>query len=52
MLGLSEDRRSATRQNETCAMDFVHYQLATGRTLRVLTMIARSRASRPQSKRS
>ena len=49
MLGLSEDRRSATRDSETCAMDFVHDQLATGRTLRVLAIIARSRASRPQS---
>jgi putative transposase len=49
MLGLIEDRRSATRQNEACAVDFVHDQLAIGRTPRVLTMIARSRGSRPQS---
>ena len=32
-----EDRQSATRPNETWAMDFV--QLATGRKLRVLTII-------------
>ena len=31
---LREDRRNATRPNETWAMDFVHDQLATGRTLR------------------
>src|SRR5437879_4054484 len=49
MLALSEGRRSSARQNETCAMDFVHDQPAIGRTLRVLTMIARSRGSRPQS---
>jgi putative transposase len=36
---LREDRQSATRPNETWAMDFVHDQLATGRTLRVLTII-------------
>jgi putative transposase len=36
---LREDRRSATRPNETWAMDFVHDQLATGRRLRVLTII-------------
>ena len=34
-----EDRRSATQPNETWAMDFVHDQLATGRKLRVLTII-------------
>ena len=28
------DRRAATRSNETWAMDFVHDQLATGRTSR------------------
>jgi putative transposase len=36
---LREDRRPATRTNETCAMDFVHDQLATGTKLRVLTII-------------
>jgi putative transposase len=36
---LREDRRPATRSNETWAMDFVHDQLATGRRLRVLTIV-------------
>jgi putative transposase len=36
---LRDDRRPATRSNETWAMDFVHDQLATGRKLRVLTMV-------------
>jgi putative transposase len=36
---LREDRQSATRANETWAMDFVHDQLATGRKLRVLTIV-------------
>src|SRR5262249_43935649 len=36
---LREDRQSATQANETWAMDFVHDQLATGRKLRVLTII-------------
>ena len=36
---LREDRRAAVRANETWAMDFVHDQLATGRKLRVLTVI-------------
>jgi len=36
---LREDRRIATRPNETWAMDFVHDQLATGRKLRVLTIV-------------
>jgi transposase InsO family protein len=36
-LKLREDRRQATRPNETWAMDFVHDQLATGTKLRVLT---------------
>jgi putative transposase len=36
---LREDRRAATRPNETWAMDFVHDQLATGRKLRVLTIV-------------
>ncbi len=36
---LRDDRRQATRSNETWAMDFVHDQLATGRKLRVLTIV-------------
>ncbi len=36
---LRDDRRPATRPNETWAMDFVHDQLATGRKIRVLTVI-------------
>jgi putative transposase len=36
---LREERRNATRPNETWAMDFVHDQLATGRRLRVLTIV-------------
>ena len=36
---LRADRRIATRPNETWAMDFVHDQLATGRKLRVLTVV-------------
>ena len=36
---LREDRQSATRPNETWAMDFVHDQLVSGRKLRVLTII-------------
>jgi hypothetical protein len=36
---LRKDRRPATRSNETWAMDFVHDQLATGRKLRVLTIV-------------
>jgi putative transposase len=36
---LQEDRRNATRPNETWAMDFVHDQLATGRKLRILTIV-------------
>lgn len=36
---LREDRRPATRTNEIWAMDFVHDQLATGRKLRVLTIV-------------
>jgi putative transposase len=36
---LREDRCPATRTNEVWAMDFVHDQLATGRKLRVLTIV-------------
>lgn len=36
---LGDDRRPATRANETWAMDFVHDQLATGRKVRVLTIV-------------
>ena len=36
---LREDRQEATMANETWAMDFVHDQLATGRKLRVLTIV-------------
>jgi putative transposase len=36
---LREDRESATCANETWAMDFIHDQLATGRKLRVLTIV-------------
>ncbi|MGY3361749.1 transposase InsO family protein [Bradyrhizobium sp. GM0.4] len=39
MAKLREDRRPATRSNETWAMDFVHDQLATGHKLRVLTIV-------------
>lgn len=36
---LREDRADATHSNQVWAMDFVHDQLATGRKLRVLTII-------------
>ncbi len=36
---LREDRCEATRPNETWAMDFVHDELATGRRIRVLTIV-------------
>ena len=36
---LRDDRRPATRSNETWARNFVHDQLATGRKLRVLTIV-------------
>jgi hypothetical protein len=43
---LREDRRPATRSDDTWAMDFVHDQLAIGTKLQVLTIIdALSRVS-------
>jgi putative transposase len=36
---LREDRSNATHSNQVWAMDFVHDQLATGRKLRVLTVV-------------
>jgi putative transposase len=36
---LRDDRRDAIAPNETWAMDFVHDQLATGRKVRVLTVV-------------
>jgi hypothetical protein len=36
---LREDCREATQPNETWAMDFVHDQLATGRKIRILTVV-------------
>lgn len=36
---LREDRADATQNNQVWAMDFVHDQLATGRKIRVLTVI-------------
>ncbi len=36
---LREDRRPATHSNQTWAMDFVHDQLATGRKIRILTVV-------------
>jgi putative transposase len=36
---LRDDRTAAVRPNETWAMDFVHDQLATGRKLRILTVV-------------
>jgi len=36
---LRDDRMQATQPNETWAMDFVHDQLATGKKIRVLTVV-------------
>lgn len=36
---LREDRAPAVRPNDVRAMDFVHDQLATGRKLRILTVV-------------
>ena len=36
---LREDRAPAVRPNDVWAMDFVHDQLATGRKLRILTLV-------------
>lgn len=36
---LRDDRTVATHVNQTWAMDFVHDQLATGRKIRILTMV-------------
>ena len=36
---LREDRQEAAGPNEVWAMDFVHDQLATGKTLRILTIV-------------
>lgn len=36
---LRDYRKSATQPNETWAMDFVHDQLATGKSIRVFTVV-------------
>ena len=36
---LRDDRQEAVQPNETWAMDFVHDQLATGKKIRVLTVV-------------
>jgi putative transposase len=36
---LRDDRMPATQPNDVWAMDFVHDQLATGKTIRVLSVI-------------
>jgi putative transposase len=43
---LREDRAEAVRPNDVWAMGFVHDQLATGRKIRVLTVVDTFRASR------
>ena len=48
---LREDRAPATRSNEIWAMDFVHDQLATGRKIRVLTIVDTFSRSRRRSSR-
>ena len=44
---LREDRTDARQVNETWAMDFVHDQLATGRKIRVLTIVDTSHRFSP-----
>ena len=44
---LREDRTDAIRPNDVWAMDFVHDQLATGRKLRVLTVVDTSSRMSP-----
>jgi putative transposase len=46
---LREDRTDACQINETWAMDFVHDQLATGRKIRVLTIVETFSRSRQPS---
>ena len=41
---LREDRAPAVRPNNVWAMDFVHDQLATGRKLRILTVVVKRRS--------
>jgi hypothetical protein len=36
---ISEGRTEATKNNEACAIDFVHDQLVTGSKLRILTIV-------------
>lgn len=36
---LRDDRQQATQPNQTWAMDFVHDQLATGKKIRILTVV-------------
>lgn len=49
---LREDRAPATRPNDVWAMDFVHDQLATGRKIRVLTVVDTFGVSRRRSIRA
>ncbi len=44
---LRDDRAPATRPNDVWAMDFVHDQLATGKTIRELTVVDIFSLSRP-----